>query len=288
MKPELELPGKKGLCLTLRVENDDDPHVAIFKALAPSWNYNWNVRCHARQPENIEFLPQVWGGAKNLSVMKDRLEEHIVPLIESGQCKRILCFNEPDKKEQSNMKVEDCIKFWPLFQELGVPLCSPSCANPLGEAAGSDACQGVSGSWMRDFMCQIDKHGYRIDYIGVHWYGGSRPATFQDKMRVIHQAYKKPLLITEFAVADWKVVNKSPDDNRHSQQQVLAFMKKILPWIQKTPWIAGYAWYSFRVDEPQGTSSALFDANGDLTACGRYYQSVTTDNPNGDQSITVE
>ncbi len=62
-------------------------------------------------------------------------------------------------------------------------------------------------------------------------------------------------------------------------------MKEVLPWMEQQDWIAGYAWFPFSVDSPQGTSSALFDQNGKLTACGRYYTSVTPEHPYGDQSI---
>jgi hypothetical protein len=53
-------------------------------------------------------------------------------------------------------------------------------------------------------------------------------------------------------------------------------------------WIAGYSWFSFKSSSPAGTSSALFDENGNITTLGRYYASVNTENPNGDQSIEIE
>jgi hypothetical protein len=54
----------------------------------------------------------------------------------------------------------------------------------------------------------------RVDYIGAHWYGGGSFENFKAKMRRIYEKYgRRPLLITEFAVADWKA--KSPAANRH-------------------------------------------------------------------------
>jgi hypothetical protein len=91
------------------------------------------------------------------------------------------------------------------------------------------------------------------------------------------------LLITEFAPADWKAA--TVQGNRHSPAKVLAFMKEVLPWMEAQDWIAGYAWFSFYIDAKQGTSSALFDKDGNLTACGKYYKSITPKNPSGDQSI---
>jgi hypothetical protein len=95
----------------------------------------------------------------------------------------------------------------------------------------------------------------------------------------------RPLLITEFAIADWDATTL--EENRHSANEVLAFMKDVLPWMEEPEqdWIAGYSWFSFDASSPVGTSSALFDDDGALTTLGRYYASVTTENPTGDQSI---
>jgi Glycosyl hydrolase catalytic core len=55
--------------------------------------------------------------------------------------------------------------------------------------------------------------------------------------------------------------------------------------LEAQDWIVGYAWFSFDIDSPAGTCSALFDKNGELTACGRYYASVSPSAPMGDQDI---
>lgn len=281
---ELRLPGKKGACFTLRDPSKPKArgtwkdNMKKVEALDPSWNYSWGSEYVPPQPKDIEFIPMIWG---NFSVEKT-LQDQIKPLIKQKKVKRLLGFNEPDKKDQSNMPYMKAIEMWPEFMKMGVPLCSPACANPEGQSDAS--VQGVPGTWMPDFMKEADKRGYRVDYIGVHWYGGTSAKSFKDKMRRIYEKYgKRPLLITEFAPADWKT--KTVKGNRHKPAQVLAFMKDVLPWMEEQDWIAGYSWFSFNIDAPQGTSSALFDKDGNLTACGRYYKSVTPKNPKGDQSI---
>jgi hypothetical protein len=62
-------------------------------------------------------------------------------------------------------------------------------------------------------------------------------------------------------------------------------MKEVLPWLERQDWVAGYAWFSFERNQAVGHTSSLYDKKGNLTACGRYYRSVTTENPDGDQSI---
>jgi hypothetical protein len=231
----------------------------------------------------------IWGGAKSKKDMQDRIDECIMPHLEAGKIHRVLCFNEPDKEDQSNMDPESCLEYWPQLEKLGVPLCSPSCANPLGSKEARECTQGVSGCWMKDFMAKAAERGYRVDYIGVHWYGHPSADGFKKHMREIYEAYgsKRPLIITEFAPADWKARNKSPEDNRFTQEQILKFMKVVLPWLEEQPWIAGYAWFPWKHDSPVGACSALFDAENYLTAVGRYYRSVTPDKPEGDQDISA-
>lgn len=62
-------------------------------------------------------------------------------------------------------------------------------------------------------------------------------------------------------------------------------MKEALPWMEEQEWIAGDAWFSFPIDSKPGASSALETLDGKLTACGRYYQSIRKDKPQGDQTI---
>jgi tetratricopeptide (TPR) repeat protein len=284
LKASLRLPGKKGICFTLRELGENGSwkeNLPRIKAVSAYWNYSWGMQRVDAQPTNMEFLPMAWGAWKTED-LQSSLAKQVVPQIQAGKVKRFLGFNEPDKREQANMPYMEAIKYWPVLESLKVSLCSPACANP--EGIDDDSVQGVTGTWMRDFMREADRRKYRIDYIGVHWYGSPDPASFKAKMMRIYEKYgRRPLLITEFAPADWQA--KTPAENRHSPEAVLEFMKETLPWIEAQNWIAGYAWFSFETHQPEGTSSALFDKQGKLTACGRYYASVTTKKPSGDENI---
>lgn len=285
----LALPGKKGACFTLRSAGHEAGGTARenlpkIEALEVSWNYSWGTTRVEGQPADIEFVPMVWGAGN-----RKRFDERIEQLRadrEAGLIRRVLAFNEPDKKNQSNLCYQRAIELWPALQSLDLPLVSPSCANTEG---GNDrGNQGVRGTWMRDFMREIDQRGHRVDAIGTHWYGGTNARAFKAKMRRIHEKYGgRPLLITEFAPADWKT-GGDIRKHRHPPAQVLAFMKEVLPWMERQDWILGYAWFSFDIDSPQGTSSALFDRHGQLTACGRYYGSVTPECPEGDLGIAPD
>ena len=280
----LKLPGKKGICFSMRAAGEPGSakvNLPRLKKVNPYWSYSWGWDQVAGQPSPVEFVPMAWG-AWSAADLRKSLQNKVVPHIKSGKVKRFLGFNEPDKKEQANMPYKAALKYWPILESLNVPLCSPGCANPEGLNDGT--VQGVNSSWMVDFMREADRLGYRVDYVGVHWYGGTNAADFKAKMRRIYEKYgRRPLLITEFAPADWQA--KTHSQNRMKAPYVLAFMKEVLPWLEKQDWVAGYAWFSFEHNEPFGHTSSLFGENGDLTTLGHYYQSVTTQSPDGDQSI---
>lgn len=274
MPPPFE--GKKGAAFTLRDEGLNGSWVENLPkvvALDPYWNYGWGLELIDQQPDNIEFVPMVWGG-RNPDRVQQKLTRNLLPLVESGKIKRLLGFNEPDKAEQSNMNTTDALASWPILESTGLPLASPSCAQPAGK-------------WMVEFMSAAEDRCHRLDWISVHWYGGANAGAFKQAMQNIYELYgsRRPLLITEFAPADWKA--ETPAQNKWSQADVLGFMKQALPWLEETDWISGYAWFSFETSSAAGTSSALFDEQGALTACGRFYASVRTNNPSGDQTITA-
>jgi hypothetical protein len=295
MTPEqLRLPGKKGICYSLPLtasgkrtrEQADEirkEHIRRMNELNLSWNYSWAMPLVDEQPESVEFMPMVFGGKglhgpDAVQKLTDQLARDVAPHIASGRVKRLLGPNEPDREKHGDLTPEQTLALWPAMEALGVPLCSPSAAN-------SEGGKGTGGHWMPEFMAEVEKRGLRVDYIGVHAYSGPSTKDVKVRLRRIYEKYgNRPLLITEFGVVDWKTLDGT-SKNRFTQAQVLAFMKDILPWMERQDWIAGYAWFAFRVDSPHGGSSAFFDADGKLNALGRYYRSITPDNPDGDQSI---
>ncbi len=298
---KLALPGKKGIGYSLRTSDEakrtPEENLAFRKlqvqritTLQVSWNYSWNMHLIDLQPADVEFTPMVFGGMPSQPQdapkrLTDQLAQVVTPHVRAGKIKRLLGPNEPDRKEHGNMTVEQTLAIWPAMESVGVPLCSPSCANTEGTDAKDEANQGTGGNWMPTFMREADRLGLRIDYIGTHAYPGPNANAFKVKLRRIYEKYgHRPLLITEFAVADWST-GGDITKHRFTPAQVLKFAKEVLPWMESQDWIAGYAWFPFRTDSPHGTSAALFDTHNKLTALGRYYSSVTPQNPDGDQTI---
>lgn len=118
-------------------------------------------------------------------------------------------------------------------------------------------------------MAKATEKKYRVDFVCVHWYWEPRPADFLGKLRATHKLYDLPIWITEFAVADWGTSREKP--NRVSEDEVAAFLQKVLPELEKTPWIERYAWFPSGPNFPALSSSALFDKDGNLTKVGKVY-----------------
>lgn len=222
-----------------------------LKELGASWYYTWRAQEPGDSPQGIEFVPMVFGNERYIdSALR------MVSKSNRDDFNYVLGFNEPDKKDQADMSVERALELWPKLMASGAPLISPAVANP-------------DGPWLEKFMKIAEERGLRVDYIGVHHYGGSNPDEFLDRLERIHKKFDRPLWITEFGVGDWKV--KSIKNNRHSEKDVQNFMKKVLPKLDRLRYVHRYAWFPATPDNPNLGTCALFDKNGNLTELGKIY-----------------
>lgn len=238
---------KKGAALTTR--GDWSNKVSDLKV---HWHYSWGSDLSEFGPDNVEFVPMIWG---NTGINAEKVTE-LKALKDDGKIKYLLGFNEPDGERQANMTVAEAVEKWPMLEEVGVPLGSPATVTPLND-------------WMKEFMQQATQKGLRVDFVCVHWYGGTNAQAFLDRLEEVYKLYGKPIWITEFAPADWNAT--TPEENRHSPAAVLSFMQNLLPQLENLSYIQRYSWFSFGQDRAAGTSSALFDADGNLTTLGEFY-----------------
>ncbi|MFK8061358.1 MAG: glycosyl hydrolase [Polaribacter sp.] len=244
---------KKGVCFSNRTKRWS--HKA--NELGAHWMYSWGPKLSANIPENVDFVPMFWGKS---SVSTANLD-YVKQLIADGKINTVLGFNEPDKTEQSNVSVADAIALWPQLEALGVRLGAPSPANV------------TSDPWLEDFMTAAKANNLRVDYLTVHHYGGPSVPALINKLQNLYDKYGLPIWVTEFAVADWGISNK--DDNRYSVEQVEAFMRGVLPALDKLDFVERYSWF----DGSNGSgnaaaalyTSALYDENDNLTSLGQIY-----------------
>jgi hypothetical protein len=239
---------KKGLGLT--VKNPDWSQK--LHELRCKWFYCWGAKIPSGVPADLSFVPMIWSYRGNRDAVLQAGKA-----AKGAGIKELLGFNEPDGKSQGNMTVEKALDAWPVLQETGLRLGSPGCVHP-------------DNAWMKEFMEGAKKRDLRVDFVCMHSYGGADPTTLIKQLEAVHKLYRKPICITEFAVGDWQA--KSVEGNRFKPNQVVSFMEKILPWLEKTDFIERYAWFPAKPDSKSLGNSALFTKEGQLTRLGECYR----------------
>ncbi|NME70587.1 glycosyl hydrolase [Flammeovirga aprica] len=221
----------------------------------PHWHYSWGSDYPADLPDNVEFVPMLWG--RNDVAGK---VEKLKVLAAEGKIKYLLGFNEPDKEDQSHMSVEEAIELWPLLETVGVPLGSPAPAS-------------MSSGWLDDFMSQANAKGLRVDFICMHRYTDSiDPNKWMEAFQTAHTKWGLPVWITEMGLADWTAT--SPETNRRTKEQAFDLMEALLPMMDQASYIERYAWFDGGRAKNQAALhiSTIYESNTDmLTNLGKLY-----------------
>jgi hypothetical protein len=221
--------------------------------LNAKWIYSWGPKRPAGVPEGVDWVPMIHNDKPTSPALQ------ALDLVKAEQTYRptaLLGFNEPDLEKQGNVSVEQALALWPKLQELNVPLGSPS---------GSHA----DGEWMQSFMKQAKKLKYRIDFVTIHWYGDPNSSHFLSYLDRIAKLYKLPVWITEFCPGDWGAAKTGK--NKHSEKDVLRFIKDTLPQLERASHVHRYAWFCATPKNAALGCSALFDDAGKLTPLGEAY-----------------
>lgn len=239
---------KKGYAMT--GSPDLEQKITELKA---KWLYTWSAKRPANAPDGVDWVPMIHRDAPGHPASK-ALEEVQAQVAQKPTA--LLGFNEPDRKEQANMTVEQALALWPKLEALNLPLGSPSGAHP-------------DGDWMLDFMKQATKLNYRIDFVTVHWYGAPASAPFLTYLDRVAKLYDKPLWITEFCPGDWSALKSGK--NKYEQKEVLRFIKDTLPKLERASFVHRYAWFCATPENAALGCSALFNGDGKLNELGEAY-----------------
>lgn len=242
--PSHAASAKKGV----NAADDPGPAGAAISALDARWYYTWASDRRGIQ-SNAEFVPMIWGAA---SVTDAELNKA------KANGTHLLGFNEPDMAGQADMTVERALDLWPRLQSTGLRLGAP------GVAFGGD----VAGGWLDRFMAGAKARNLRVDFIPIHWYGQdfSAAATghLESYLRNVHNRYKKPIWLTEYALIDWR----SGRAVYPSQQQQTAFITASTKMLNGLSFVERYSWFTLSTKtSPTGLSTGTA-----LTAAGNAYK----------------
>lgn len=196
------------------------------------------------------FIPMIWGRNDIASAST------VIASVPA-----ILTFNEPDNADQANMSVAEGLAAWPDLMKSGVRLGSPATTmeNTLG-----------NGSWLQRFMTGADAKGYRVDFIAVHYYPENGDVeAFRDFLQDVYDAYKRPIWVTEWALADWD------HPNRFTAEEQGAFFEAATQMMDDLPFVEKQAWFATREGlDGWRLNSALIDDQNGLTVLGQQFAAL--------------
>ncbi len=237
---------KKGFGVVVRPDGQWKHDVTALNA---QWFYSWGGDRPANIPKGVSFVPMDWGYYGNKD---NNLVNWLDKVKAQPNTRFLLGFNEPDGKDQANLSVEKALEGWPYLEGTGLTLGSPAAVH-------------ADGPWMQQFMAGAAQKKYRVDFVTIHWYGGADAPGFLGYLQKVHDLYHKPVWVTEFAPADWS------GKRGVSPAQSAAFMKTVLPAMDKLNYVQRYAWFSAWPDDAALGASALLNKDGSLTDLGKLY-----------------
>ncbi len=197
----------------------------IEKQPGLSWYYNWRsdqIATKSPQRRAAEFVPMIHS-ARNIN---DRIQSSQNP-------RALLGFNEPDGNggdHQAGMTVAQAVALWPQLEARGLRLGSPATTR-----------EGTLGhnSWQRRFMNEVARRGLRVDFMAVHYYSKTGDvAEFRNWLIQVHQEYRKPIWVTEFALIDWSRPGSA------SYRANAKFAKAAIEMMQGLSFVERHAWFA--------------------------------------------
>ncbi|MEI6946458.1 glycosyl hydrolase [Paraflavisolibacter sp. H34] len=212
-----------------------------------TWYYDWNIGGSAAADYGYAAIRQNGGWPSWNDINNKKNINHV------------LGFNEPDRPDQANMTVDQCVAQWPDFMKSGFRIGSPAPANP-------------ESSWITDFLAKTDALNYRVDFVAIHCYwGGQTPQQWYSRLKNIYNRVKRPLWITEWNNgANWTTETWPADQTAQLEKQ-LADLKGILQVLDTASFVERYALYDWVENK---RALVLADT---LTPAGKYYYADKSD-----------
>lgn len=241
--------------------------------LNAKWMYNWGPSNSVTLPADTVYHPMQWGSFNWVyGTGSGPIWQHYPTWRKRGDGFLLMGFNEPDRTDQSNITLEDCVALWPRMLALDQPLLSPS-PGTINPPAGTP-------SWHETFYNETDRLGYRVEYNAIHTYPSPNGGSSNNLVNLVQTEYNdfgRPVWLTEFSFVDW---GGNQSWNEEDSYQCLA---EFLWRAEDMEALRKYALFVFSADanNPQPANSYTdytpaprsnsYDASGNLTAFGRLY-----------------
>ncbi len=242
-------------------------------AMNSKWFYNWGQNNLVSVPDDTVYHPMQWGSFNWVyGTTPGPIWQHYPTWRKRGDGIHLMGFNEPDRTDQSNIPLADCVSLWPRLMALDQPLVSPS-PGTLNPPVGVP-------SWHELFYTETDRLGYRVEYNAIHTYPGPNSGS-SDGLAGLVQAefveFGRPIWLTEFSFVDWGGNQSWSEEDNYQCLAEFIWRAESLAALRK------YALFVFTADanNPQPANpwtnytpaprSNSYDSSGNLTAFGRLY-----------------
>jgi hypothetical protein len=179
----------------------------------------------------------------------------------SASGRLLIGYNEPWNSAFGPISVASALDGYSALMSLPNRISSPSISS--GEPN--------SESWLADFMTGVASRGYRIDVINVHYYSPNPSMTlFQAYIDRIHNLYGKPIIVTEWALADWSQGN--PATATFAQQA--DFAEAGCAMMDGLDYVEAHAWFGQTEGGGGYLNSGVMNQDGSPTVVGDRFRSV--------------
>ena len=238
----------------------------FLNALDPAWHYSWNWEVLSSHPDDVEFVPQLFGaGAVTVSNL-----QNIIDGIGADDVDYIIGFNEPDLSSQGNTTVDEALTAWGVMEQA------------LKDASVFDQVELVSpvvaaqyDDWLLQFLAEATVQGYTIDHVCMHKYVSHTNAdTFYNGLkeryhREVTTSIPYAKVSEDPAFTDNKFIPFATNQVAGSETaQTFEFVVEgVVPagatyQIKKTTNAAGTAWNTATFDLVPGTTTRTVAAPG--------------------------
>jgi len=244
---------------------------ADFKALAPgvSWYYNWDCRPHHNgESAGPQFIPMVWGSHPNALRGLDQYLASAAP-----KPPVVFAINEPNMRGQAFLTPLETADLYrrvkSVTDQYQIPLVGPHMA--LGSAPGDsitalDPLENKTTTYafmvpfLHAVLFYLERWGITPPALGIHSYGGLGELKWA--VELVHSTFGCPVWVTEFGF--W---------NSPNSEDARKYMIEATEFLERTPYVAGYAWFKDRVQDNPNIS-LLEPESGKLSRLGETYVSL--------------
>ncbi|MGL4399427.1 MAG: glycosyl hydrolase [Luteolibacter sp.] len=240
--------------------------------LKADWIYNWGPTNSVALPVDTVYQPMQWGSFNWVyGTGSGPIWQHTSAWRKRGDGLILLGFNEPDREDQSNITLQDCVALWPRVMALDQPLLSPS-PGTLNPPAGP--------SWHEQFYDEVDRLGYRVEYNAIHAYPSPNGGSSDGLINLVQSEFNDfglPVWLTEFSFVDWAgTASWSEEDSYQTlaeflwRAEDLTALRKFALFVfsESSAYPQPPNSYTNYTPAPRSNS---YDIAGNLTAFGKLY-----------------